>query len=546
MNLRSRPSLGSARLRRGVSLRIKTFLGVGIVSTVLVLIYLAFVDYTLTLSFQSLQRELTIQRVERMVFQVEQMAKVWAGYAKDNSERNDAYAFFEGKLPEFLSQNYSSSANAIGVQMVVAFDKSRREFARQLTDGSESEGFENIDIEAMGKGSFLSNDPVCGLMLVRGEAYLIAAHPVLRSDHTGPSPGWLAFFRRFDHEKVALLSELTGVPVSISPVYDRPSYSEVNLVHIDTREFGQVWASIVPAPHALPASDRVMKAMISFPSAVALGAVDFVVELPQRLFTTAKHIQERIRFYALVGAIIFLVVCLLAFEALVISKVVALDLDLQSVAESRDETRRVRVIGNDEIARVAETANSMLAALEAEHAKTEAEHDLLESVLHSVGEGVFALIPVREANGSACDFQVVSANAAAESLCNIDAARLIGGRLRRDEIFAVEAACFADYVTVLETGRPLIREVMSLDNDQKKWIRHSVTPWDEGIVVSFEDITRRKENEEALSDSLDELTRLSAAMMGREDRILELKHEVNLLCEQLNRPQIYGNPEICS
>jgi len=204
------------------------------------------------------------------------------------------------------------------------------------------------------------------------------------------------------------------------------------------------------------------------------------------------------------------------------------------------------VIGNDEIARVAETANSMLAALEAEHAKTEAEHDLLESVLHSVGEGVFALIPVREANGSACDFQVVSANAAAESLCNIDAARLIGGRLRRDEIFAVEAACFADYVTVLETGRPLIREVMSLDNDQKKWIRHSVTPWDEGIVVSFEDITRRKENEEALSDSLDELTRLSAAMMGREDRILELKHEVNLLCEQLNRPQIYGNPEICS
>ncbi len=130
-----RPSLASARFRRGVSLRIKTFLGVGILSFVLVLIYLAFVDSTLNKSFQSLQTELSTQRVERMVLQVAQSVKIRAGYAKDNSEWDDAYAFLDGKLPAFLSYNYSSSANTSGVQMVVAFDRSRRVFAKQSTDG---------------------------------------------------------------------------------------------------------------------------------------------------------------------------------------------------------------------------------------------------------------------------------------------------------------------------------------------------------------------------------------------------------------------------
>ena len=60
-------------------------------------------------------------------------------------------------------------------------------------------------------------------------------------------------------------------------------------------------------------------------------------------------------------------------------------------------------------------------------------------------------------------------------------------------------------------------------------------------MLSFEDVSARKENERALSESLEELKRLTTAMVGREDRVLELKYEINALCEQLQRPPIYGS-----
>lgn len=59
----------------------------------------------------------------------------------------------------------------------------------------------------------------------------------------------------------------------------------------------------------------------------------------------------------------------------------------------------------------------------------------------------------------------------------------------------------------------------------------------QGILL---DITARKEAEQALSLKIAELEQLNQLMMGREDRILELKQEVNALLEELRRSTRYG------
>jgi two-component system, chemotaxis family, CheB/CheR fusion protein len=60
-----------------------------------------------------------------------------------------------------------------------------------------------------------------------------------------------------------------------------------------------------------------------------------------------------------------------------------------------------------------------------------------------------------------------------------------------------------------------------------------------GVVISFFDITARKEAEQLLQENMDELTRFNQAMVSRETRMIEMKKEVNELCRRLGEPPLY-------
>lgn len=78
-----------------------------------------------------------------------------------------------------------------------------------------------------------------------------------------------------------------------------------------------------------------------------------------------------------------------------------------------------------------------------------------------------------------------------------------------------------------------------------RWLRASVSPvWEEagqltGIVHVLTDITAERRAEQAAQQHVVELQRWNALMLDREDRILQLKHEVNLLQRELGRADKY-------
>jgi len=65
----------------------------------------------------------------------------------------------------------------------------------------------------------------------------------------------------------------------------------------------------------------------------------------------------------------------------------------------------------------------------------------------------------------------------------------------------------------------------------------------QGVGGISTDITARKQAEVRLAQQLDELRRWQAVVMGRETRLLDLKHEVNQLLRQLNQPPRYPSAD---
>ncbi len=63
------------------------------------------------------------------------------------------------------------------------------------------------------------------------------------------------------------------------------------------------------------------------------------------------------------------------------------------------------------------------------------------------------------------------------------------------------------------------------------------------FLTFFQNITERKQAQQKLKEQLDELRRWQTIMLGRENRIVELKREVNHLLEQAGQPNRYQSVE---
>jgi hypothetical protein len=78
----------------------------------------------------------------------------------------------------------------------------------------------------------------------------------------------------------------------------------------------------------------------------------------------------------------------------------------------------------------------------------------------------------------------------------------------------------------------------------QQWFWISVYSPGKGYFVAvFDVITERKRTEARLVKQVEELRRWTAATEGREDRVLELKHEVNELLGNAGQPPRYPSAE---
>lgn len=139
-------------------------------------------------------------------------------------------------------------------------------------------------------------------------------------------------------------------------------------------------------------------------------------------------------------------------------------------------------------------------------------------------------------------------NPAAESMFGYSAEEMQGQPLTRIMPERFEAAHTTGMSHFLTTGEPQVIgqtvELAGLRRDGTEFpLELSLASWKRDSEAMFaaiiRDITKRKEQEQIISKQAEETRKQLEIMYGREERVLDLKHEVNALLKELGRPPQY-------
>jgi signal transduction histidine kinase len=136
---------------------------------------------------------------------------------------------------------------------------------------------------------------------------------------------------------------------------------------------------------------------------------------------------------------------------------------------------------------------------------------LLASVLNSSLDGVIAFSAVRDSQGNIVDFKWLLLNPTAEKMSNHK--DLVGKYLLEETPELRNNGLFELYVSVVETGETIDREFYcEYDLNTGTWLHIVAVKLNDGLAVTFRNITDRKQAEITLTRYAEELSRSNAEL----------------------------------
>jgi PAS domain S-box-containing protein len=290
--------------------------------------------------------------------QIEQFSNNFA----DWSTWDDAYAFIQDRNPKFIQSNLvNTQLGTTGVNLVLFLDATGQiiyetGFNRQTL---EKRPLPNSIRPFLKPGDRLlthtsPTERLSGILLLPEGPMIIASHPVLRSDGTGPIRGTLIVGRYLDAAEVKEYSKIARLPLVLQPV--KPEQLPPSLQNA-------LPAPDRPAITVQPLNEDAIAGYALLNDIYGQPAVLVQTNTPRTIYKYGQNIIRILSWATLGIGLVFGGVTLLLLERLVLSRLSHLSKDVSTIRRD-DLSRRVSVQGQDELAKLATRINTMLSDLE--------------------------------------------------------------------------------------------------------------------------------------------------------------------------------------
>lgn len=517
---------------RPLSLNRKALLVVGGGMALLLAVSLVVLFGIIRHDFELMERDLASAHVERAAHFLSTKAAELATSVADYAIWDETFDFLAGRgRPGYLERNFYDDSKAGRTYDFALFYRSD---GTPVAEVSRAQGTmlmkppPGLDPLALTRSQLFGRDErnVGVFALARGIVFL-ASHPIYPSDRAGQPNGTLVFGKFFSPEFLVEVEASTDVRLSVRAEPAPPAAAR-SLSPFRAEPLGQIHSWLDPKSSALPGGGLILKDIDSRP--VALG---LTFDHPRLRKIT--HEPFVIIAAATLGGLLVVICGLFLVDWNILRPIRSLDQQMAGVAAAPATCAPIKLGGNREFIRLAASANRMLDVLRAHQSALAEERRLLASVLDTAAEGLIAFRAQRDLDGRIVDFLLVRANPAGRRLLGLDSRDPENWSLRTVAAASPNFAVLWDaFIRATETGEPQHLVIHSALSTSQAWHDQHITRWGDGVVLSFSDVTEQRA-------SLEEIERFNRAMLDREERILQVKREINELLTERGEPPRYAS-----
>lgn len=134
---------------------------------------------------------------------------------------------------------------------------------------------------------------------------------------------------------------------------------------------------------------------------------------------------------------------------------------------------------------------------------------LLEGVLNTAPGGIMVFNAIRDKDDNVVDFEVSHVNDAVEQLTALKKDDFIGWKMTEMVPPGPRKTMMEQFRQVMKTRKPVEFDYLHEEDGETVWYHCKATKFRDGLVSSFQDITKQKENQQKLAESNKELKELN-------------------------------------
>ncbi|MBC8074871.1 MAG: HAMP domain-containing protein, partial [Chloroflexales bacterium] len=282
----------------------------------------------------------------------------------DYSYWDDTYAFVVGQNPAYIENNLFDQSfvnlklNTVIIADItghIVFDK-----AVDLQQGHEVQMPAALRRVVVPGSPLLQHqgvdDVVGGLVALPEGLLLLVARPIVTSQSEGPPRGTLIFGRYLNASKQQQLASLTRLPFTLWSLDDAALPHSATAAQAALQQPGSVQIDLLAGD--LVGGYTVLTDIWQKPVALLR------VETPRSVSQQGRRVIAITAVSLAVAGLVFAAVVLLMLERTVLRRLTRLSTSVAAIGTNSDASSRVAVRGDDELARLGGTINTMLAALE--------------------------------------------------------------------------------------------------------------------------------------------------------------------------------------